>query len=237
MLVVKNVSKILGGKTILHHINFCLKKGEIIALVGPNGAGKTTLMRCLTGFYEPDEGTVSFNNKQLNENRKEFLKGMAYVPETGGLYPEMTVFEYLRFMASLRHIIKKEFDGNIGNLVKALDLESVINQKCDTLSKGYKRRAAIAGALLSEPGLLILDEPTEGLDPKQKQQLRDFLRAYGKKNIILISTHIMEEVDMLADRVLLIKDGKLVCDTTPEDLKKITPQNSIENSFCTIVGN
>lgn len=237
MLVVKNISKILSGKTILHHVNFCLKKGEIIALVGPNGAGKTTLMRCLTGFYEPDEGSISFNNKQLSENKNVFFKGMAYVPEAGGLYPEMTVFEYLRFTASLKHLSEKEFVCNVGYLLKALDLESVINQKCDTLSKGYKRRAAIAGALLSNPGLLILDEPTEGLDPKQKQQLRDLLRAYGKKNIILISTHIMEEVDMLADRVLLIKDGKLVCDTTPEDLKKITPQNSIENSFCTIIGN
>lgn len=236
MLVVKNISKILGKKTILHHINFCLKKGEIIALVGPNGAGKTTLMRCLIGFYEPDEGEILLNNKILSPDNKESRKIISYVPEIGGLYPEMTVYEYLKFMSDVKHLDNQDFVDSLRYLLKALDLESVIYQKCSTLSKGFKRRAALAGALMSKPGVLILDEPTEGLDPQQKQHLRDFLKIYSKKNIILISTHIMEEVEMLADRVLVIKDGRLVCDTTPDDLKRITPENSIENSFCTIVG-
>ena len=120
-------------------------------------------------------------------------------------------------------------------VIKNLELESVVNQKCETLSKGYKRRVAIAGAMLCEPKILILDEPTEGLDPQQKLKLREVLQDYGKKNTVLISTHIMEEVEAIATRVLMIKSGKLVCDTTPDDLKKITSQNRIEESFYTMV--
>lgn len=236
MLVVKNISKSLGNKPILQHLNFCLKQGEIIALLGPNGAGKTTLMRCMAGFYELDEGEILFNDKSLSYERKKVLQDMAYVPETGGLYPEMSVFEYLSFMAEIKHIDAEKFADNLVYLLKALELESVINQKCETLSKGYKRRVALAGALLSRPKVLILDEPTEGLDPQQKQHLRSFLKNYSRESIVLISTHIMEEVDALADRVLMLKDGKLICDTTPNDLKKVSPEGDIENSFCTIVG-
>lgn len=237
MLVVKNISKSLGGREILHHINFCLKKGEVIALLGPNGAGKTTLMRTVIGFYDTDEGEILLNEKKLSRNRHEVMQDIAYVPESGGLYPEMSVYEYLRFMADVKHLNEQDFVDNLVYLVKALELESVINQKCGTLSKGYKRRTSLAGAMLARPKVLILDEPTEGLDPQQKQHLREFLKHYSRDNIVLISTHIMEEVDALADRVLVLKDGRLVCDTTPADLKKITPQNTIENSFCTIIGN
>ncbi len=236
MLVVKNLAKILGGKQILHNINFCLKKGEIIALLGPNGSGKTTLMRCIIGFYELDNGEVSFSKNTIVNNRKKFLENVAYVPEVGGIYPEMTVFEYLYFMAKLRNVDNKTFIANIRYLTQALELESVINQKCEILSKGYKKRTALAGAMIAYPKLLILDEPTEGLDPKQKQHLRGFLKNYGKDNIVLISTHIMEEVEALADRVLMINEGKLICDTTPSEMKRVCAENSIEKSFCTMVG-
>lgn len=236
MLVVKNVAKSLGNKEILHNINFCLKKGQVVALVGPNGAGKTTLMRLLCGFYKQEHGEISFDNLTIENNRTEFLKNIAYVPENGGIYPDMSVFEFLKFMANAKHLTKDVFDKNIKKVIKNLELESVINQKCETLSKGFKRRVAIAGAMLSEPKVLILDEPTEGLDPYQKLKLREVLQDYGKKNIVLISTHIMEEVEAMATRVLMIKKGKLVCDSTPADLKKITSQNKIEESFYTIVG-
>ena len=236
MFIVKNVSKSLGNKEILHNINFCLKKGQITALVGPNGAGKTTLMRCMIGFYGLSSGEVVFDNKQFLNNREKFLQDIAYVPEIGGLYPDMTVFEYLQFMASIKGIVKDNFVKSLKKIVEALELGGVINQKCDTLSKGYKRRVAIAGAMLSNPKMLILDEPTEGLDPQQKQHLRAFLQEYGKKNIVLISTHIMEEVEAMADRILMIKNGKLVCDTTPDELKKATSGGNIEHSFYTIIG-
>lgn len=236
MLVVKNLNKTLGKKEILRNINFCLKNGQIVALVGPNGAGKTTLMRLICGFYKQEQGDIVFDNISLENNRTEFLRNIAYVPEHGGIYPDMSVFEFLVFMGKVKHLDNQSFTDEVKKVVKNLELESVINQKCETLSKGYKRRVAIAGAMLSEPKLLILDEPTEGLDPQQKLKLREVLQNYGKKNIILISTHIMEEVEALANRVLMIKKGKIVCDATPNDLKKLTSQNRIEESFYTIVG-
>lgn len=236
MFVVKNLSKNLGGRPIIQNINFCLKKGEIIALVGKNGAGKTTLMRSMSGYYDLDEGEVNFNNVSLATNREAFLKKLAYVPETGGLYPEMSVYEYLCFMAQIKGIRIKKADSEIKKLSAELELDSVLAQKCETLSKGYKRRTAIAGAMISNPEMLILDEPTEGLDPQQKQHLRKFLLQYAAKgNIVLISTHIMEEVEALAERVLMIKDGHLICDTTQAELKKATPGESMEESFCTIL--
>ena len=236
MFIVKNVSKSLGNKEVLHNINFCLKKGQITALVGPNGAGKTTLMRCMIGFYDLSGGEIIFDNKRLLDDREKVLQDIAYVPEIGGLYPDMTVFEYLQFMASIKAMSKDIFAKSLKRIVDALELATVINQKCDTLSKGYKRRVAVAEAMINSPKVLILDEPTEGLDPQQKKHLRTFLQEYGKKNIVLISTHIMEEVEAMADRILMIKDGKLVCDTTPDELKKATLGSNIEHSFYTIIG-
>ena len=237
MLIVKKISKLFRGHEIIKNVSFCLKKGEVMALLGPNGAGKTTLMRCIIGFYYPDEGDVLLDDISVYSDRKNMVNKIAYVPENGGIYPEMNVFEYLSFMASIKHVKNDEFKKRCRSIIKDLELESVLDQRCETLSKGYKRRVALAGALLAKPELLILDEPTEGLDPRQKKQVRDILRRYTQKGMVLISTHIMEEVEVLADRVLLINEGKVICDTTPEDMKKATPYNTIENSFCTILGN
>lgn len=200
-------------------------------MLGPNGAGKTTLMRLMTGFYEPDCGAVELNGYDVNRKRLEALSRVAYVPESGALYPEMTVYEYLRFMAGLRRISHQDFVDNLVSLSKQLELDEVINRKCETLSKGYKRRVGIAGALLHRPKILILDEPTEGLDPNQKFSIRSFIKQYGERNIVIISTHIMEEVEAMANRVILLHRGKLIRDTTPQELKKITPDNDIEAAF------
>ena len=235
MLIVRDISKRLGNKQILEKISFCLLKGEIAALLGPNGAGKTTLMRCLSGFYQLDEGSVSLDNLSVVQNRKAFLQKIAYVPEFGGLYMEMTVYEYLLFMAAIKHLSKNKISEKLRILVKELDLANVLEQKCETLSKGYKRRVALAGALLSEPEFLILDEPTEGLDPLQKEQLRLFLKEYAQNHIVLISTHIMEEVEAMAQRVLMLLKGKLVCDSTPQELKNNTSKTDMENTFRAIV--
>lgn len=231
MLVIKNLSKSFGPIRAVNNINCCLIKGNITALLGPNGAGKTTLMRLIAGFLEPDCGSVEIGGIDLRQNRRSALAKIAYVPENGALYPEMTVYEYLKFIACLHGLSRQNFVDNLVSLVKTLELTDVINQKCDTLSKGYKRRTSIAGALLSRPQILILDEPTEGLDPNQKFSVRSFLREYGRRNTVIISTHIMEEVDALAGRVILMNHGKLIRDTTPEELRKITPENDIEAAF------
>lgn len=231
MLIVRNLSKSFGPVCAVNNVNFCLKKGGVVALLGPNGAGKTTLMRLMTGFYEPDCGAVELNGYDVNRKRLEALSRVAYVPESGALYPEMTVYEYLRFMAGLRRISHQDFVDNLVSLSKQLELDEVINRKCETLSKGYKRRVGIAGALLHRPKILILDEPTEGLDPNQKFSIRSFIKQYGERNIVIISTHIMEEVEAMANRVILLHRGKLIRDTTPQELKKITPDNDIEAAF------
>ena len=185
----------------------------------------------MTGFYEPDCGAVELNGYDVNRKRLEALSRVAYVPESGALYPEMTVYEYLRFMAGLRRISHQDFVDNLVSLSKQLELDEVINRKCETLSKGYKRRVGIAGALLHRPKILILDEPTEGLDPNQKFSIRSFIKQCGERNIVIMSTHIMEEVEAMANRVILLHRGKLIRDTTPQELKKITPDNDIEAAF------
>lgn len=231
MLVVKNLSKSFGTIKAVKNLNFCLKKGEVVALLGPNGAGKTTLMRIMTGFYTPDCGMVEINGCTIGENRAKALESIAYVPESGAVYSDMSVFEYLKFISSLRRMDELMFVDNLVSLVQQLDLNDVLNQKCETLSKGFKRRVGIAAALLHRPQVLILDEPTEGLDPNQKFSIRDFIRSYGKNNIVIISTHIMEEVKAMANRVILLNDGKLIRDTTPEELSQMSPENDIEAAF------
>lgn len=234
MLVIKNLSKSFGTIRAVDNVNCCLNKGSVTALLGPNGAGKTTLLRLVSGFLEPDCGAVEICGINLFQNRRGALSKMAYVPESGALYPEMTVYEYLNFIACLRGLNHQSFVDNLVSLVKTLGLTEVINQKCETLSKGFKRRTAIAGALLTHPQILILDEPTEGLDPNQKFSIRSFIKEYARRNTVIISTHIMEEVSALAGRVILMNRGKLIRDTTPEELSKITPENDIEAAFRSI---
>lgn len=231
MIVAKNLSKTFNNIKAVDNINFCINKGEVVALLGPNGAGKTTLMRLLTGYLQPDRGEAVIYGMDIAENRVDALKKIGYVPENAPLYPEMTVFEYLRFAAGLRGIAKDDFLINLAEVSSQLKLSSVLNQKIETLSKGFKHRTAVAGALIHKPRMLILDEPTEGLDPNQKFDMRSFIRRYGEKNIVIISTHIMEEVENVASRVLLLNNGKLIRDTTPISLKNLYPENNIAETF------
>ncbi|MBE6445258.1 MAG: ABC transporter ATP-binding protein [Alphaproteobacteria bacterium] len=231
MLIVKNLTKSFGNIKAVNGINFCIDKNGVTALVGPNGAGKTTLLRMISGFYMPDTGEIKINNFNLIEERLSALNSFAYVPENGALYQEMTVIEYIKYMADIHNLDENSFVDNLASLVSELRLQDVLSQKCYNLSKGFKRRVALAGALIHRPDTLILDEPTEGLDPNQKFLVRDFLKGYGKRHTVLISTHIMEEVEAFASRVLLMHHGKLVCDTTPDGLKSLTPANDIETAF------
>lgn len=234
MIVVKKLCKNYGQIKAVDNVNFCISRGEVISLLGPNGAGKTTLMRLITGFLEPTSGEVDIFGQDIKKNRISCLKKIGYVPESGFLYNDMSSFEFLRFSANLRGIDGRQFEDNLRETVLNLDLEEVINQKIESLSKGFKRRVGIAAALIHKPEILILDEPTEGLDPGQKVSIRRFIKDYGKHSIIIVSTHIMEEVEALSNRVILLNHGKLVKDTTPNELKRLFPENDIETAFIKI---
>ena len=231
MIVAKNLSKKFGSIQALDNINFCLNKGDVIALLGANGAGKTTLMRILTGFTEPTEGMVEVYGENIFKHRLKNLKNIGYLPENCPLYTELSVYEYLSFIAKIYKINKKDFAIRLAETAKFFNIKDVINQKIETLSKGYKRRVGIVASLLHQPKVLILDEPTEGLDPNQKVELRNLLHEYGKNNIVIISTHIMEEVEALANRVIVLNKGKLIRDTIPSELKKVASSNNMADAF------
>ncbi len=231
MLVVKNLLKSFADIKAVNKVNFCLEDNGVTALLGPNGAGKTTLFRLICGYIAADSGEILINGHNIETERLAALRSFAYVPESGSLYPEMTVAEYLNFMAKIHNLSEQNFVDNLASLSWELGLRGIMSQKCEVLSKGFKRRVALAGALIHRPQTLLLDEPTEGLDPNQKFLVRDFLRNYGRRHTVFISTHIMEEVEAYADRVLLLHRGKLICDTTPDGLKSLTPSNDIETAF------
>ena len=218
MIVAKNISKAFDKRKALDNLNFCLNKGDIVSLLGPNGAGKTTLLRILTGYLTPNSGTVEIYGHNPQQERVAVLSKIGYVPENAPLYPEMTVFEYLHFAAALRGLTKDDLLINLAEAASQMKLAEVLNQRIETLSKGFRHRTAVAGALIHKPRILILDEPTEGLDPNQKFEMRAFIRRYGEKNIVIVSTHIMEEVENIASRILLMNKGKLISDTTPLSL-------------------
>lgn len=225
MIIAKNVSKSFGTVKALDSVSFSISKGEVAAILGANGAGKTTLIRLLVGYLEPSQGEIGVyeNNKKLDN--LEVLQRIGYVPENCPLYEEMTVYEFLKFCADLRNV---EFNKEI---IKTLSLESVLDKKIETLSKGFKRRVGLAGGIIHKPQILILDEPTEGLDPNQKAEIRSFIQNYGKDNIVLVSTHIMEEVEAVSTRILMLNKGKLVADKKPVDFKKISQHYDITESF------
>ena len=234
MIVAKNISKNFGLCKALNNINFCISRGEVVALLGPNGAGKTTLLRLLTGFLSPDSGEISISGHDIITSRTEALKNIGYIPENCPLYGEMSVYEFLRFSAQIHGLSCQEFKTAAEEVIARLSLENVINQKIETLSKGFKHRTGLAACLIYRPKVLILDEPTEGLDPNQKFEFRELIKEYGNKNIVLFSTHIMEEVEAMADRVILLNHGKLVRDTSPKELKNMTEDNDLQTAFRTI---
>ena len=215
-MVIENISKKYGAKTALDSISFTLKPGEVVGLLGPNGAGKSTLMKILTGYYLNWEGSAFFEGMDLKKERKAIQNIIGYLPENNPLYPEMSVSAYLRFVAGLYGISKPP-------LMKVLDqtgLEQHTQHKIGILSKGYKQRVGLAATLLHDPKCLILDEPTTGLDPNQLVDIRTLIKSLGKEITILLSTHILPEVDALCERVLLLNKGKLVLDQTLTTLQK-----------------
>ncbi len=223
---VQSVSKSYETQLALNEISFSAKKGEIIGFLGPNGAGKSTMMKILTGYISPTKGTVSVSGIDVLKNPIAAKAKIGYLPEQNPLYQEMYVREYLQFQASIFKVSKE----TITSVIKDVGLIPEMHKKISQLSKGYQQRVGLAAALIHNPDVLILDEPTTGLDPNQLQEIRTLLKKLGKEKTILFSTHIMQEVEAVCDRVIIIKKGELLVDASIEELKEGNEQ-SIEVTF------
>src|SRR6056300_744140 len=225
-LVIENVSKNYGNFQALKGINLHLKKGEIVGLLGPNGAGKSTLMKILTGYYSEWEGEIHFLDQDLRSELQSIQKKTGYLPENNPLYPEMYVVEYLKYVADLYKIANPP----LKEIVRKTGLETHLKNKISTLSKGYRQRVGLAAALLHNPEVVILDEPTTGLDPNQLIEIRKLIRALGKEKTVILSTHILQEVDAICDRVVIINKGEIVLDQVLDQVRK-NQQQIIQVSF------
>ncbi|MCR9181292.1 MAG: gliding motility-associated ABC transporter ATP-binding subunit GldA [Flavobacteriaceae bacterium] len=212
---VENISKKYGDQNALTGVSFEVKKGEIVGFLGPNGAGKSTLMKILTTFIPATEGSASVNGFSVTENKKEVQKSVGYLPEHNPLYLDMYVREYLRFNASIYKVSK----GNVEEVIEQTGLTSEAHKKISALSKGYRQRVGLANALLHNPDVLILDEPTTGLDPNQIVEIRNLIKNAGKEKTVFLSTHIMQEVEAICDRVIIINKGEIVADKKITELK------------------
>lgn len=212
MLNVSNLTRRYGSFTAVEKVSFSIKKGEIIGLLGHNGAGKTTIMKIISGYLEADQGDVFLDGISLNQDAKLLQQHLGYLPENLPVYPEMTVAEYLDYAADLKGLKANKKVAEIKRAIKATDLSAKLLAPIETLSRGYKQRVGVAQAILGKPKLLILDEPTNGLDPEQTQQMRKLIKEIAEDATVILSTHIMQEVNALCDRVLVLKSGQLVLD-------------------------
>ena len=219
MIEVQNLTKTYPSQTAVADVSFSVKEGEIVGFLGPNGAGKTTTMRVLTGFLPPTSGTARIAGNDVVTRSKEARAAIGYLPESAALYPEMRVTEYLAYRARLEGVTGPAVKGRVAEAVERCLLAEVAHRKIDNLSKGYRQRTALAGALVHQPPVLILDEPTVGLDPMQIVKIREMIRSLGKERAVLLSTHILPEVDAVCDRVLIIDRGRLVAEGTPQELR------------------
>lgn len=223
---VSSVSKLYGDQKALNAISFSVKKGSVVGLLGPNGAGKSTMMKILTGFINPNEGAVSVNGIDLLKNPIEAQKNIGYLPEHNPLYLDMYVKEYLQFQAAIYKVDKRK----ISMVIEKVGLFAESHKKIGQLSKGYQQRVGLAAALLHDPEVLILDEPTTGLDPNQLVEIRALIKELGKDKTVLFSTHIMQEVEAVCDRVIIIKKGEIVVDKLLNDIRT-TQSQVIEVTF------
>lgn len=224
-LQIINLSKKFGDQTALNSINIEIDNNEIIGLLGPNGAGKSTLMKSIVGALKIDSGQIIFNGKDIRENEIEAKKNMGFLPENNPLYNEMYVKEYLRFVADLHQVSKQRVD----EVIELVGITPEKSKKISQLSKGYKQRVGLAQAILHSPDLLILDEPTNGLDPNQIIEIRNVIKEIGQEKTVILSTHIMQEVEALCSRVILIHEGNIIQDSNIEEFKG--KYSSLEQAF------
>jgi ABC-2 type transport system ATP-binding protein len=218
MIEAKSLCKSYGNFKAVDGLSFTVVAGQVLGFLGPNGAGKSTTMKMLTGFLIPTSGTALINGIDVVENSVAARKNIGYLPEDAPSYGEMTVRQFLCFVARARLIDKADVETSVDRAIVRLNLSEVIHQAIETLSKGFKRRVGLAQAIIHDPKILILDEPTDGLDPNQKREVRKLIRNMAKDKIIIISTHILEEVAAVCNRVMIIAHGKLLADDTPQGL-------------------
>lgn len=221
---LENVTRLYGDKPAVDGISFEVKTGEIVGFLGPNGAGKTTTMKMITGFLAPNSGTISINGKQVWEDPRQVKLITGYLPENNPLYLDMYVTDYLEYVASLQMVPKEKIDDRVREMVVVCGIDREKHKKIGELSKGYRQRVGLAQALIHDPGILVLDEPTTGLDPNQIIEIRNLIKDAGLQKTVILSTHILSEVEALSDRILIIHEGKIVADGTPEELKKASSE-------------
>ncbi len=219
-IVVQNVTKKFGTQKALDNVSFTVKTGEILGFLGPNGAGKTTTMKAITCFLMPNEGDIRVGGYSIRENPDEIKKNIGYMPENNPLYKDMPVIDYLSFVAELQNIPAGRIKGRILEMVNICGLEGEKHKKIGELSKGYQQRVGLAQALIHDPKVLVLDEPTSGLDPNQIVEIRELIRQIGKEKTVILSSHILAEVEATCDRIVIINKGKVVADGSPAGLRK-----------------
>ena len=224
---IQNLTKCFGEISAVKNIDFKAEVGEVILILGPNGAGKSTLMNMITGYLAPTCGEIKILGKNIKDDALFAKENIGFLPEGSPIYPDFTVKGFLSYMAELRGVDKK----NIANIAKIAQIENILNQKVETLSKGYLRRVGFAQSILSDPPILILDEPTDGLDPNQKSHIRKLICKMGKDKTILISTHLLDEAETIATRIVIINNGEIKADGKLNEILSITKTKNIDEAF------
>ena len=219
MIEITNLTKNFDQFTAIDDLTFTVKEGEVLGFLGPNGAGKSTTMKLITGFLSASHGTVSIDGFDISENPIEAKSLMGYLPEGAPSYGDMTTLEFLNFVAQVRGFRGEEISQRVQHVLDEVELNSVSQQTIETLSKGFKRRVGLAQAIMHDPKVLILDEPTDGLDPNQKHHVRELIKNLARDKIVIISTHILEEVTAVCSRAIIIAQGRIVADGTPAELE------------------
>lgn len=219
MIKAEHLSKNFGDFKALDDVSFTINAGEIVGLLGPNGAGKTTTLRILTGFFNPTLGQVRYNDLDMVDDSLKIRQKIGFLPENNPLYEDLKVGEYLTYAAQMHGLPKNKIKAAVSKVIDTCGLKDRVNQEIGTLSKGFKQRVGLAQALVHDPEILILDEPTEGLDPNQRIEIRDLIKKIGSQKTVILSSHVLSEVDATCNRVLIISQGKIVASGTPDELK------------------
>ena len=233
-ILVQNVLKIFGSRIAVNDVSFSINKGEVIGFLGPNGAGKSTTMRLLTSYYTQNSGNIFIDSINTKDSDIETRKKIGYLPESNPLYGEMLVKDYLRLIGDLRDLTKSDYKNNLSNAIDETGIHEYYYSPINQLSKGYRQRVGLAQAILHQPEILILDEPTEGLDPNQRVSMRNLIKSLGEQRTIMLSTHVLQEVETTCSRIILINKGRLIAEGTVDDI--LESQNKNQSVELEIIG-